>query len=218
MKMQDLKNMYEEIWSREEETIYYHKEDELFFVEGDNGDNGAVKNIAECFEYLYKGRDANEIFDICEEKYFKFDFTDMDIIEVDNEVKICIRLAVDFTYDERFFLTLDKKTYEEYPQEVENGEKVFCLRETELSFNCAYVGSADGIDVFWVKKEIVEEELGESYSFDEFVEAFSDSENQERSKYAFMTRSQLDDYLVKYGDGFLKESDFTCICESKYLA
>jgi len=214
---------YEEIFSKwskiyqGHDTVYYSREKENFFVDGvKNGNDGVWEDVSEAFEYIYGdivlGNDSdigNKTFNINEEDYFEFDFDSLLVQSIDDEPKLIAKVPMHGAYNNEYFVmdVNNKKTYaitECHECDERNKEKV---ENIELSFNVAYVGSASG-EIFWVKKEIVTQRLGD-YDFEEFIkEDWGD--DKEWSDFGFATENE--NYIIATKDNFLDIEDFNTIC------
>ncbi len=222
-KYQEIYSCYSEFYGSGHDRIYYSKENDNYFVDSNkNGNDGVWDDLAESFEYFYSSisdneNAGNEIFNIDVDEYFEFKLDRIILKNIDEEYKICVCVNIDNNYTEAIVMDIEtKKTYIVDEFYNANDEFVEKLSEINISFNCAYVGSSDGEDCFYVKKELVIEKLGEDedYSFEEFC-SFDWGEHKEWTDFGYMLDSSSEEYVVKYGNHILEEHEFDCICKEK---
>jgi len=211
--------------------IYYSKEECNFFVDSNRlGNDGLWEDIGEAFDYLYGNNIlanddniGNQVCDIDEEEYFEFGLDELSVNKIkvnkiNEDYRICVRVKLDDNYQDEDEIIMEaetKKCYEEIDcPECDEDERVY-LSEIDISFNCAYVGSANG-ETFWVEKNIVEDVLGEDFSFDDFLTQ-DWSEDKEWIDFGFKEIADLDDYIIVCDNRLLKLDDFNTNCKSEDL-
>jgi len=198
--------------------IYINEDKDSLVYSNKDGYVGLFDSVSECFGYLYDNEYANEVLDIDEEEFLKVDFDDVLVIEIDDENKITIGLNTDL-YNDYFYL--DVETKEVYLDETyyKDDVKMYKYKNIELEFKTLYVGSADGNDSYWVKKEKIPNDC------ENVIEYIKENDiDFEWTDFGFFSRSYLDDYFLIYGGKLINTLDeaeinewFVDFCKSEDL-
>ena len=189
--------------------IFYNEDTkEILVYSNKNGYEGLCADLDDAFLRMYDSEWANEVLEIEEDEYLKLSFIGLTIGKIDNEYKIFVGVPLYDAYNPQE-IVMDIETKECYIAETIYREEQIEVVE-DITFNALYVGSASG-ETYWIKKEIVEQELGDDYNMEDVI-SHDWGDDKEWTDAGFMSDGSQEDYVICGID-----LDFTDICKTEDL-